>query len=296
MNIQKQKRINFIARLLLGACAFLSIITTIGIIFVLSRESFHFFTEVSIIDFLFGTRWEPLLEPKSFGVLPLVSGTLVIMVGSGMIAIPVGLVIAVYLSEYSKKKTRSIIKPVLEILAGIPTIVYGYFALSFITPLLQTILPDTEVFNALSGCIVVGIMILPMVSSLCDDAFQGIPKSLKMGGYALGATSLEVITEIQVPAAAPRILAAFILALSRAIGETMAVTLASGANPQFSFSPLESIQTMTAYIVQVSLGDTPQGGVEYLTCFAVAGLLFLITLSMNVVGQTIMYRFKKAGH
>lgn len=293
MNFQKQRKIDLAVRLLLGACAFLSILTTIGIIGVLSTESFAFFSEVSVIDFLFGTRWEPLLEPKSFGVLPLVSGTLMIMIGSGLIAIPVGLFTAVYLSEYADKKIRSIIKPILEILAGIPTIVYGYFALTFITPLLKKIFPETEVFNALSGCIVVGIMILPMVSSLCDDAFQGIPKGLKMGGYALGATSLEVITEIQLPAAASRVLAAFILALSRAIGETMAVTLASGANPHFTLNPLESIQTMTAYIVQVSLGDTPQGGVEYLTCFAVAALLFLITLFMNILGQTIMYKFQK---
>lgn len=293
MNLQRQKNIDLIVRLLLGACAFLSVLTTIGIIGVLSKESLQFFSEVSVFDFLFGTKWEPLLEPKSFGVLPLVSGTLMIMIGSGVIAIPIGLFTAVYLSEYSSFKTRSIIKPILEILAGIPTIVYGYFALTFITPVLKKVLPDTEVFNALSGCIVVGIMILPMVSSLCDDAFQGIPKSLKMGGYALGATSMEVISEIQIPAAASRILAAFILALSRAIGETMAVTLASGANPQFTFNPLESIQTMTAYIVQVSLGDTPQGGVEYLTCFAVAALLFLITLGMNVLGQSIMYRFQK---
>lgn len=293
MNIRKQKNIEMVVKLLLGACAFLSILTTFGIIFVLSKESFEFFSKVPVLDFLFGTRWEPLLEPKSFGVLPLVSGTLMIMFGSGVIAIPVGLLSAVYLSEYSSFRTRSLLKPILEILAGIPTIVYGYFALTFITPVLKSIFPDTEVFNALSGCIVVAIMILPMISSLCDDAFQGIPKSLKMGGYALGANSLEVITQIQIPAAASRILAAFILALSRAIGETMAVTLASGANPQFTFNPLESIQTMTAYIVQVSLGDTPQGGVEYLTCFAVAGLLFLITLFMNVLGQTVMLRFKR---
>lgn len=233
------------------------------------------------------------MEPKSFGVWPLVMGTLTIMIGSGLIAIPVGLLMAVFLSEYASHQARSIIKPILEILAGIPTIVYGYFALTFITPLLKVIFPSTEVFNALSGCIVVGIMILPMVSSLCDDAFQGIPRELKRGGYALGATSLEVITEIQIPAAASRILAAFVLALSRAVGETMAVTLASGANPRFTFNPLESIQTMTAYIVQVSLGDTPRGGVEYLTCFAVAALLFIITLGMNIFGQSIMYRFQK---
>ncbi len=280
----------------MGACALLSVLTTLGILIVLAKESLQFFSEVPVFEFLFGTRWEPLVEPKSFGVLPLVSGTLMIMLGSGVIAIPLGLLTAVYLSEFASKKTRSIIKPILEILAGIPTIVYGFFALTFITPLLKLIFPETEVFNALSGCIVVGIMILPMVSSLCDDAFHGISKSLKMGGFALGATSYEVVTQIQLPAAASRILAAFILALSRAIGETMAVTLASGANPRFTFNPLESIQTMTAYIVQVSLGDTPQGGIEYLTCFAVAALLFCITLFMNIIGQTIMHRFQKKAH
>ncbi|MCO4794463.1 MAG: phosphate ABC transporter permease subunit PstC [Bacteriovoracaceae bacterium] len=271
----------------------MSILTTIGIILVLSTETIEFFGQVSPLDFLFGTKWEPLLEPKSFGVLPLVSGTLMIMVGSGLIAIPIGLFTAVYLSEYSSFRTRQIIKPVLEILAGIPTIVYGYFALTFITPVLKNIFPDIEVFNALSGAIVVGIMILPMVSSLCDDAFQGVPRQLKDGGYALGATSFEVIGQVVIPAAASRIMAAFILALSRAIGETMAVTLAAGATPIFRVNPLESIQTMTAYIVQVSLGDTPAGGVEYLTCFAVASLLFVITLFMNVIGQSIMYRVKK---
>ena len=293
MNFKRQKNIDLTVKLFLGACACLSLLTTLGIVVVLAKESIAFFSQVPLFDFLLGTRWEPLLEPKSFGVLPLVAGTLTIMVGSGLIAIPVGLFMAIFLSEYAGHRTRSAIKPVLEILAGIPTIVYGYFALTFITPLLQAVFPSTEIFNALSGCIVVGIMILPMVSSLCDDAFQAIPQGLVQGGHALGATSLEVIAKIQIPAAASRILAAFILALSRAIGETMAVTLATGANPQFTFNPLKGIQTMTSYIVQVSLGDTPQGGVEYLTCFAVAALLFLITLAMNVLGQTIMQRVQK---
>jgi len=287
------KRIEKSVRLLLGACALISILTTIAIIFVLSKESIAFFSEVSVWDFLFGTRWEPLLEPKSFGVLPLVFGTLMIMVGSGFIAIPIGLMSAIFLSEYAGDRIRTVIKPVLEILAGIPTIVYGYFALTFITPVLKQIIPSIEVFNALSGSIVVGIMILPMVASLCDDAFQGVPKELRMGGYAMGATSFEVIGQVIIPASSSRVLAAFILAFSRAIGETMAVTLAAGANPQFTFSPLGSIQTMTAYIVQVSLGDTPAGGVEYLTCFAVAALLFLITLAMNVTGHKIMHRYQR---
>lgn len=289
------KCIGFGIKFLLGACASFTVATTIGIVVVLFSETSEFFSQVPLFDFLFGLSWEPLLEPKSFGVLPLVSGTLLIMLGSGLIAIPIGLLTAVYLSEYAKHRTRAFIKPILEILAGIPTIVYGYFALTFITPMLKQIIPSIDVFNALSGAIVVGIMILPMVSSLCDDAFSGVPKSLKMGGYALGATSFEVICQIIMPASASRILAAFILALSRAIGETMAVTLAAGATPHFTLNPLESIQTMTAYIVQVSLGDTPAGGIEYLTCFAVASLLFFITLVMNILGQRIIHGIGKKG-
>lgn len=280
-------------RIILGICALISVLTTIGIIFVLTKETWRFFLEVPLFDFLFGIKWEPLLDPKSFGVLPLVMGTLLIMFGSGFFAIPLGLISATYLSEYASINTRSIIKPVLELLAGIPTIVYGYFALTFITPVLKIILPDIEVFNALSGAIVVGIMILPMITSLCDDAFQAVPREIKQGGYALGATSFEVIFKLVFPYSISRVLAAFILALSRAIGETMAVTLAAGANPQFTLNPLKSIQTMTAYIVQVSLGDIPAEGVEYMTCFAVGSLLFVITFFMNIIGQTILFKMRR---
>lgn len=293
MQISSAKKVDFLVKMSLGLCAFVSIATTLGIIMVLSSETISFFKQVSIIDFLFGTKWEPLLVPKSFGVLPLVMGTFQIMVGSSIIAIPIGVCTAIYLSEYASLRVKSVIKPVLEVLAGIPTIVYGYFALTFITPILKQIFPSTQVFNAASGAIVVGIMILPMVSSLCDDAFRAVSRELKEGGYALGANSFEVITQVTIPAAASRILASFILAFSRAIGETMAVTLAAGASPNFSFNPLESIQTMTAYIVQVSMGDTPQGGIEYMTCFAIGSLLFVITLGMNMVGQSILIKFQK---
>lgn len=277
---------------ILGLCACISIVTTFGIIFVLSKESFNFFQQVSIFDFLFGTRWEPLLEPQHFGVLPLVCGTMMIVVGSGLISIPLGLVSAIYLSEYASKKTRDILKPILEILAGIPTVVYGYFALTAITPILKYFMPETQVFNALAGAIVVGVMTLPMVSSLCDDAFHSIPKGLKQGGFALGGTSFEIIKSITLPAALPRVIAAFILALSRAIGETMAVTLAAGATAKLTWNPLESIQTMTAYIVQVSLGDIPAGGIEYQTSFAVGSLLFVMTLLMNIIGRRIYKRYQ----
>ena len=278
---------------ILAFSAFLSVITTIGIIFVLTTESAEFFKEVSFFEFLFGTRWEPLLEPKSFGVLPLVSGTITIVIGAGLIALPIGIMTAIYLSEYASPKTRSTIKPTLEILAGIPTVVYGYFALTFITPLIRTVFPATQIFNSASASIVVGIMILPMVASLCDDAIRSVPTSLRQGGFSMGATTFEVTKSIVVPGAFSGIIASFVLALSRAFGETMAVTLAAGATPNLTINPLESIQTMTAYIVQVSLGDTPAGGIEYQTIFAVGALLFFVTLSMNIFANHIMNKYRE---
>ena len=282
-----------IVRGLLFLAAFLSVITTFSIVAVLAQEAATFFSEVSFWDFLSGTKWTPLLEPRSFGVLPLVGGTLLIVVGAALIAIPIGLASAIYLAEYSSDQVRSIVKPILEVLAGIPTVVYGYFALTFITPLLEIILPSTKIFNAASGSIVVGIMVLPMVASLCDDALRAVPSSLRQAGYALGATQFEVTLRVSLPAALSGIMASFVLAASRAIGETMAVTLAAGATPKLTFNPLESIQTMTAYIVQVSLGDTPAGTVEYQTIFAVASLLFAITLSLNIFAQRILNRFRE---
>lgn len=274
-------------------CALLSVATTAGIIFVLADETYQFFTKVPFWKFLFGTHWTPILEPKSFGVLPLLNGTLLIVVGSAIIAIPVGLASATYLSEYATSRMRRLIKPILEILAGIPTVVYGYFALTFITPMLQKVLPSTQVFNAASASIVVGIMILPMVASLCDDALRAVPASLREGAYALGATSFETTTRVVVPGALSGIVAAFVLALSRALGETMAVTLAAGATPTMIINPLHSLQTMTAYIVQVSLGDTPSGTIEYQTIFAVGSLLFVITLLANVVANRVMRHFRE---
>ncbi len=291
--IRSKYIIDYSVKIGLIAVTAITLVTTLSIVGVLSKETIMFFKEVSLFDFLFGTRWEPLLEPKSFGVLPLIMGTLMIVIGSSLVAIPLGLISAVYLSEYASEKARSIVKPILEVLAGIPTIVYGYFALTFITPVFKLLFPDIEIFNALSGAIVVGIMILPMISSLCDDAFQAIPGVVKEGAYALGTTSWEVVRGVLIPYSLSRILASFLLAISRAIGETMAVTLAAGANPQITFSPLESIQTMTAYIVQVSLGDTPAGGIEYLTAFSVGALLFLMTLVLNIGGQSILFRYGK---
>jgi len=277
----------------LSLSAFVSILTTMGIITILFTESFQFFKNVSPVEFFFGTQWEPLLVPKSFGILPLLSGTLIIVAGSALISIPFGVLTAIYLSQFASEKTRNIIKPVLEILAGIPTVVYGFFALSFITPILRSILPFTEVFNAASASIVVGIMILPMVASLCDDALRSVPRSLKEGGFALGSTDFEVIKGVLVPSAFSGIMASFILALSRAFGETMAVTIAAGATPKLTINPLESIQTMTSYIVQVSLGDTPQGGIEYQTIFAVGIVLFGVTLLMNFFANWVMNRYRE---
>jgi phosphate transport system permease protein len=274
-------------------CALVSVLTTAGVILVLASESYHFFQEISLAEFFFGTRWAPLLEPRAFGILPLVCGTFLIVIGALLVAVPLGLGSAIYLSEYATLRTRNALKPVLEILAGIPTVVYGYFALMFVTPILKSFLPSTQVFNAASGGIVVGIMILPMIASLCDDAMRAVPESLRQAGYALGATKMEVSTRIVVPASLSGVLAAVVLAASRAIGETMAVTLAAGATPKLTLNPLESIQTMTAYIVQISLGDTPAGTIEYKTLFAVGALLFLITLGMNVIGQRILLRFRE---
>lgn len=274
-------------------CAAISTVTTAAVIGVLAYETWGFLQEVPVTDFLFGTRWTPLLQPKSYGLLPLLAGTMMIVVGAALVAIPIGLSSAIYLSEYASDRARSILKPVLEVLAGIPTVVYGFFALTFVTPLLKILLPQTHIFNAASAAIVVGIMVLPMVASLCDDAFRAVPESLREGAYSLGATSFEVTTRVVVPAGLSGVFAAFVLAISRAIGETMAVTLAAGATPILTLNPLESIQTMTAYIVQVSLGDTPQGTLTYQTLFAVASVLFIITLSLNVMANFIMKRYQE---
>ena len=274
-------------------CAAISTVTTAAVIGFLAVETWGFLQQVSLTEFLFGTKWTPLLEPKSYGLLPLLAGTMMIVVGASLVAIPIGVASAIFLSEYASDRARSTLKPVLEILAGIPTVVYGFFALTFVTPLLKTILPETHVFNAASAAIVVGIMVLPMVASLCDDAFRAVPESLREGAYSLGATSFEVTTRVVVPAGLSGVFAAFVLAISRAIGETMAVTLAAGATPILTLNPLESIQTMTAYIVQVSLGDTPQGTLTYQTLFAVGSVLFLITLTLNIAANMIMKRYQE---
>ncbi len=273
-------------------CAAVSIVTTAGILAILVRESIGFFTKVSPAEFYLGTEWAPTFSNPKFGILPLVAGTLMITVGASIIALPLGLLSAIYLSEYASPRAKRIIKPMLEILAGIPTVVYGYFALFKITPALREFFPSVEVFNAASGCIVVGIMILPLVSSLCEDALSAVPKSLREGAYGLGATKFEVTMKIVVPAALSGIMASFILAISRAIGETMAVTLAAGQTPNLTFNPGESIQTMTAVIVQISKGDTPAGSLAFQTIFSVGVTLFLMTLILNLISNKLVRKFR----
>ena len=282
-----------IAKAVLFGFSAVSILTTIGIVSVLLFEAVQFFQVVSPLEFFTGTRWTPLFASKHFGVLPLVTGTLLVAALSMLVALPLGLLSAIYLSEYAPERLRQAVKPVLEILAGIPTVVYGYFALLFVTPLLRNISDEIAVFNALSASIVMGIMILPMVSSLSEDAMSAVPSALREAAYALGATKLEVALRVVVPAALSGIAASFILAASRAIGETMIVTVAAGQNPNFTLNPFVPIETMTAYIVQVSLGDAPAGTLEFKTIFAVALTLFLMTLVMNLLSQWVVRRFRE---
>lgn len=273
--------------------AFISVFTTFGIIGVLFQETILFFQQVSIVEFLTGTRWTPLFATKKFGVLPLVNGTILVASGAMFVALPLGLLAAIYLSEYASSRVRAVLKPFLEVLAGIPTVVYGYFALLFVTPILKSIFPQTQSFNALSASIVMGFMILPTVASISEDALSAVPRSLREAAYALGATKAEVATQVVIPAALSGIAAAFILAISRAIGETMIVAIAAGQQPKMTLNPLESIETMTAYIVQVSLGDTPHQSIAYQTIFAVGMLLFLMTLMMNIISYFFTKRFRE---
>lgn len=279
-----------IIQMILALFASISILTTIGIVFSLLFESVIFFNEVSIIEFFTTIRWAPVFDPPSFGVLPLISGTLLIAVLSSMVSLPLGLGSAIYLSEFASSKARKLIKPLLELLAGVPSIVYGYFALTFITPLLRTFLPQTEIFNALSASIAVGIMTLPMVASLSEDAMMAVPNSIRQGAYALGSTQLEVSTHVIVPAAFSGIASSFVLAISRAIGETMIVAIAAGQTPSMALNPLGSIQTMTGFMVNMALGDIQQGSIEFKTVFVVGMVLFIITLIMNLIAKKIIAR------
>jgi phosphate transport system permease protein len=287
------RRVERLIETLLFVCAALSVGTTAGIIGVLAFETAAFFRDVPVLDFLTGTEWTPLFATQRFGVLPLVLGTLLVSAIAMAVAVPTGLLSAIYLSEYAPDGVRRVVKPVLEILAGVPTVVYGFFALTFVTPLLQRVVPGLSGFNALSPGIVMGLMILPLVSSLAEDAMRAVPSGLREAAYALGATRMQTAVHVVVPAAFSGITAAFILAASRAIGETMIVAIAAGQQPRLTANPLVPIETMTAYIVQVSLGDTPQGTLEYRTIFAVGMLLFLMTLVLNLVSGWLRARFRE---
>ncbi len=274
-------------------CGSLSIFTTLGIIGVLIFETIGFFREVGIVAFLGDTQWTPLFADKHFGVWPLLAGTLLVSAIAMTVALPVGLVVALYLSDWAPEGVRAWAKPVLEVLAGIPTVVYGYFALLTVTPLLQKVLPSLNGFNALAPGLVMGVMILPMVTSLSEDALRAVPRGLREAGYALGSTRLQVSFRVVFPAAFSGITAASILAVSRAIGETMIVTIAAGQQPRLTLNPLGPVETMTAYIVQVSLGDTPQGTLEYRTIFVIGMVLFLSTLLLNMASFRLRARFRE---
>lgn len=274
-------------------CGMVSILTTGGIVAVLLVETVEFFREVSPWAFLTDLQWTPLFADKHFGIWPLVAGTVLTATIAVAVAMPIGLISALYLAEYASNRVRRIIKPLLEVLAGIPTVVYGYFALLFVTPLLQKLIPSLSGFNALSPGIVIGIMIIPMISSLSEDAMYAVPQSLREAAYALGSSKLQVAVKIVVPAAFSGIAASLLLGVSRAIGETMILAIAAGQQPRLTLDPTVPIETMTAYIVQVSMGDTPTGTLEYRTIFAVGMMLFLGTLVLNLISQWLRSRFRE---
>jgi len=277
----------------LAFCALLTILTTIGIVLVLLVEAVGFFREVSIIDFLTQTQWTPLFSQKSYGILPLLAGTFLTTLIAITVALPVGLTIAVYLNEYASRRFRKIVKPLLEVLAVVPTVVYGFFALLIVTPFLKSFIPGLSGFNALSPGIVMGIMIIPFVSSLSEDALSSVPDSLRQASFGMGSTKFQTAFRVMVPAASSGIIVSAILAVSRAIGETMIVAIAAGMRPQFTFDPTVPIQTITAYIVQISMGDVPYGTLAYKTIFAAGITLFIFTFILNNISYWIKTRYQE---
>jgi phosphate transport system permease protein len=282
-----------VVRAVLFLAAAISVLTTVGIVLSLLLPAVEFFREVSPWEFFTGTTWAPLFEPAHFGVVPLVVGTMMISFWSALVAFPLGVGVAIYLSEYARPRVTAVLKPVLEILAAIPTVVLGYFALTFVTPLLRDLGVQVEIFNALAASLVLGVMLIPTVASLSEDAMAAVPRDLRDGGYALGADKLQVSTRIVVPAAVSGIIAAFVLAFSRAVGETMIVLIAAGQLPQITFDPRETIETMTAFIGATGNGDVPTGSIEYKTIFAVGLTLFLITLVMNLISIRLVRKFRE---
>ena len=283
----------FIIEKLLFSSALVTIAITVGIILVLAIEAFRFFSEVSIIEFFTNTQWTPLFTEKHYGILPLLSGTLLTSFIAISVALPIGLSISIYLSEYAPKSFRKTVKPLLELLAAVPTVVYGFFALIVVTPFLQGIFPNLSGFNSLSAGIVMGIMIIPFISSLSEDALHAVPYSLREASYGMGATKLQTAFKVAVPAASSGIIVSIILAISRAIGETMIVAIAAGQQPRFTFDPTVPVETITAYIVQVSLGDVQHGSIEYRTIFAAGITLFAFTFLLNTISYQIRKKYKQ---
>ncbi|MDZ7713631.1 MAG: phosphate ABC transporter permease subunit PstC [Rhodovibrio sp.] len=275
------------------AAGSVSVFVTAGIVYILAKESLTFFQEVSIVEFLTGTRWTPLFASKNFGILPLLSATLTVTFVALAVAIPGGTLVAIYLSEFAPPRLREVIKPVLELLEGIPTVVYGYFALLFVTPLLQLVLPGLFGFNLLSPGLVMGIMILPYVTSVSEDAMRAVPQRLREGAYALGYNRFQTAVRVVMPGALSGITAAYVLGMSRAIGETMVVAIAAGQMAKLTFNPMDAAATIPAYIVQVAIGDVAHGTIEYQTIFAAGALLFVITLTFNVIGFVLRRRYRE---
>lgn len=277
---------------ILFSCALISVFTTFGIVFIIFRETFEFFQEVTLAQFLLDTQWTPLFAQKHFGIWPLINGTLLTTTIAMFVAIPLGLSAAIYLSEYASPKVARILRPAVELLAGVPTVVFGYFALLFVTPVLRNVFP-LEVFNALSAGLMTGIMVMPTIGSISLDALQSVPRSLREGAYAMGVTKLEVITKIIFPAALSGIAASIILGISRAVGETMIVVIAAGQQPRLNINPFQSVGTMTAYMAQIAGGDSSRGSLNYKTLYVVGAVLFLITLALNIVSHWIANRYKE---
>ncbi|MDT0616973.1 phosphate ABC transporter permease subunit PstC [Salinisphaera sp. P385] len=291
--LRRRRLVDRGVRWLLFAAASLSVFVTVAIVYILVSESVVFFANVSIVEFLTSTSWTPLFTNANYGIWPLLTATMVVAGIALLVAIPAGTLLAVYLSEYADSRVREIIKPFLELLEGVPTVVYGYFALLFVTPLLQTFIPGLSGFNMLAPGLVMGVMILPYVTSVSEDAMRAVPNQLREGAYGLGFTRWQTARKVVIPGAFSGITAAYILGMSRAVGETMVVAIAAGQNPKFTLDPTEGAATITAYIVQVSLGDLPHGSIGYQTIFAAGLTLFVITLSFNVLGFYLRRRFRE---
>jgi len=292
--LAKNIKRNFIERIIeiiLLFAALAATFITLGIVYILVTEASGFFKEVSVIEFLTSTQWSPLFEDAHYGILPLVSGTLTTSFVALMIAIPIGTIAAIYLSEFASHKTRESVKPILELLVGVPTVVFGYFTLLFVTPLLQKLNPDLPTFNMLGAGIVMGVMIIPYIASVAEDAMRAVPMNMREGSYAMGATKFQTAIRVVTPAATSGIIAAYILGISRAVGETMVVAIAAGQQPSFTFNPLEGAATITAYIVQVAMGDLPHGSLGYQSIFAAGMVLFLLTFLFNILGHMARKRF-----